>query len=114
MEVTIFLVIAISFVLSLSLIVFIKQWLEIKDLKLQKQIAENDVKIVRNMYRNQIYILQGQIQELSKMRIVQNPNIPQNTIQAVKYAMKHAHPDNGGNAEDFMKFQKCYEELARK
>lgn len=40
--------------------------------------------------------------------------IPPDTIQAVKYAMKHAHPDNGGNAEDFIRFQKCYEELTRK
>ncbi|MCI8795239.1 MAG: hypothetical protein HFG89_00065 [Dorea sp.] len=40
--------------------------------------------------------------------------IPPNTVQAVKYAMKQAHPDNGGNAEDFMKFKKCYEELMRK
>lgn len=40
-------------------------------------------------------------------------SVPPNTIQAVKYAMKHAHPDNGGNVEDFMKFQKCYEELMR-
>lgn len=36
MEVTMFLILAISFVLSLSLTIFIKQWLEIKDLKLQK------------------------------------------------------------------------------
>lgn len=41
-------------------------------------------------------------------------NLPPNTIQAVKYAMKYAHPDNGGSTEDFMKFQKCYEELTRK
>lgn len=40
--------------------------------------------------------------------------IPPDTIRAVKYAMKHAHPDNGGNAEDFIRFQKCYEELTRK
>ncbi len=40
--------------------------------------------------------------------------IPKGTIEAVKYAMKHAHPDNGGNAEDFIRFQKCYEELTRK
>ncbi len=41
-------------------------------------------------------------------------NIPKNTIDAVKYAMKHAHPDNGGSAEDFMRFKRCYEELTRK
>lgn len=42
------------------------------------------------------------------------PQIPKDTIEAVRYAMKHAHPDNGGNAEDFIRFQKCYKELARK
>lgn len=41
-------------------------------------------------------------------------SISKDTIDAVRYAMKHAHPDNGGNAEDFIRFQKCYEELARK
>ncbi len=42
------------------------------------------------------------------------PPIPKDTVEAVKYAMKHAHPDNGGNTEDFIKFKKCYEELTRK
>ncbi len=40
--------------------------------------------------------------------------ISKDTVDAVRYAMKHAHPDNGGNAEDFIRFQKCYEELTRK
>lgn len=40
--------------------------------------------------------------------------IPKDTVEAVRYAMKHAHPDNGGNAEYFIRFQKCYEELTRK
>lgn len=42
------------------------------------------------------------------------PQIPKDTVDAVRCAMKHAHPDNGGNAEDFIRFQKCYEELTRK
>lgn len=41
-------------------------------------------------------------------------SISKDTIEAVRYAMKHAHPDNGGNADDFIRFQKCYEELTRK
>lgn len=41
-------------------------------------------------------------------------SISKDTIDAVRYAMKHAHPDNGGSAEDFIRFQKCYEELTRK
>lgn len=40
--------------------------------------------------------------------------VPQGTIEAVKYAMKKAHPDNGGNAEDFIKYKKVYEELTDK
>lgn len=41
-------------------------------------------------------------------------SISKDAVDAVRYAMKHAHPDNGGNAEDFIRFQKCYEELTRK
>lgn len=114
METIAFLIFAISFVSVFSLITIIKQWLDIKDLKLQKRIAENDAEMAKNMYRNQISLLQAQVRELSEMRSVHSENLPLYTIQAVRYAMKHAHPDNGGNAEDFMKFQKCYEELLNK
>lgn len=32
-------------------------------------------------------------------------------IEAVKVAMKASHPDNGGKAEDFIKFRKLYSSL---
>lgn len=31
--------------------------------------------------------------------------------EAVKYAMKSAHPDNGGDAQDFMKFRELYNKI---
>lgn len=31
--------------------------------------------------------------------------------KAVKYAMKSAHPDNGGDAKDFMKFRELYNKI---
>ena len=40
-----------------------------------------------------------------------SPNISKNTIDAVYYAMKKAHPDNGGKEEDFIKFKKLHDEL---
>lgn len=40
--------------------------------------------------------------------------ISKDTVDAVRYAMKKSHPDNGGNAEDFVRFKKCYEELTRR
>lgn len=39
-----------------------------------------------------------------------SPLISKDTVDAVRYAVKHAHPDNGGNADNFIRFQKCYEE----
>lgn len=39
--------------------------------------------------------------------------VSQDTIDAVRYAMKKSHPDSGGNADDFVRFQKCYEELRK-
>lgn len=37
--------------------------------------------------------------------------INDNIIEAVKYAVKKSHPDNGGNTEDFIKFKKCLDTL---
>lgn len=31
--------------------------------------------------------------------------------EAVKYAMKSAHPDNGGDVKDFMKFRELYNKI---
>lgn len=31
--------------------------------------------------------------------------------EAVKYAMKSAHPDNGGDAKDFMRFRELYNKI---
>lgn len=32
-------------------------------------------------------------------------------VEAVKYAMKKAHPDNGGKQEDFIKFNNLYNKI---
>lgn len=40
-------------------------------------------------------------------------NIDKDTIDAVYYAMKKSHPDNGGNQEDFIKFKACYDRISR-
>lgn len=32
-------------------------------------------------------------------------------VYAVKYAMKKAHPDNGGKQEDFIKFNNLYNKI---
>lgn len=37
--------------------------------------------------------------------------MPEGTIEAVKYAMIHNHPDNGGSEEKFILYRRCYENL---
>lgn len=96
------------------LLIVLRQRERIKNLKAQNELMGHSNRLSESLSRSQILLLQGQIDRLLKMKTVQNTNLSPNTVQAVKYAMKHAHPDNGGNAEDFMKFQKCYEELTRK
>lgn len=101
-------------VVGLLLVIVLRQKEKIHKLEVDKELIERSNNISEITLKNQISLLQAQVKGLLKMKTVQNPNFPPNTIQAVKYAMKHAHPDNGGNVEDFMKFQKCYEELLNK
>lgn len=65
--------------------------------------AKEELKCVQRDYNKLLF--------LYKRNIETDASVPNNTLEAVKYAMKCAHPDNGGNAEDFIKYQKCYEEL---
>ena len=104
----------VSFVIFQLVFLTLRQRFKIKELEKEKERIERSNMIFENMYKNQINMLQLRIDELLKMKLRVNSNIPPDTIQAVKYAMKHAHPDNGGSTEEFTRFQKCYEELTRK
>lgn len=50
-----------------------------------------------------------EIEELQN-KTQENQNT-QEIKEAVKYAMKSAHPDNGGDAKDFMKFRELYNKI---
>ena len=80
-----------------------------RGLKAENERIRNELWCVRD--RNDQ--LRKTIERCEKTKI-SSPPITKGVIEAVKYAMKHAHPDNGGNAEDFIRFQNCHEELTRK
>ena len=65
---------------------------QIQGLKTENDLLKSEKRILELMLKN-------------------NKNIPSGTIDAVKYAVKKSHPDNGGNAGDFIKFKKCLDEL---
>lgn len=93
------------------IIFVIEKCREVKRLKNEIARIERSRDRWEDYYRGRIDKLQKIVDEDTKHRIHAVSEIPQGTIEAVKYAMKKSHPDNGGNAEDFMRFQKVYEEL---
>lgn len=79
--------------------------------KLQSTVEKN----IRSSkkWEDECLILQKSIKdyEVYVKNIKKNYSIPDDTIDAVKYAMVRSHPDNGGNPEDFIKFRKVYKKI---
>ena len=115
--------------------------LDRENFEFEVRIAKNNLQTYRTINVRQVDILKSQIDSLNSLnrslmgqntmlrhqnreleeaikryQIAQRimPQVPPETVEAVKYAMKKAHPDNGGKVEDFKKFRKCYEELTGK
>lgn len=91
-----------------------KKWRELVN-ELREASAERwALKDVNHMLSSENIRLKQRIEFYERMEKFESKTpIPQGTIEAVKYAMKKSHPDNGGNSEDFIKFQKAYEELTK-
>ena len=89
-------------IIFLFLILSFRNNILIHSLRLKLKQKEDENKILRfNNY-------------LSKeIRIIQTDNISNQVKEAVKYAMKKSHPDNGGNQELFIKFRNIYKEITR-
>lgn len=95
-------------------------------LECQNDIAEMKVKmdlkndIISSLKRENAELKRSSAQYKALLNQYQRGEIhsslsaSQGIILAVKYAMKKSHPDNGGNAEDFVRFKKCYEELVKR
>lgn len=131
---------AIVVIIAISASIIINQYINIRKLKLDNEIAKLSIKEIRNNYEMRIRLSEcdsSQMDALKKknaalllenMRLKQLidayrnvywwtsqlPQISQDMVDTVKYAMKKTHPDNGGNSEDFVKFKKAYEELTNK
>lgn len=95
--------------------------LELKDMLYSIEENRNYYKMLSDNYYDQItrlkrlnYLLEEKVKilETQPKAATQHTNPKdQEIIEAVKYAMKMSHPDNNGNAEDFMKFRKLYKEI---
>lgn len=78
---------------------------EIKSLKFDIELLKGRV----NSYKAQYDLLKKNT--INTMNNYNKVNNNQQILDAVKYAMKKSHPDNGGNAEDFKKFRELYNSM---
>ena len=95
--------------------------LELKDMLYSIEENRNYYKMLSDNYydlntrlKRLNYILEEEVKILKTQPEAATQHInpaDQEIIEAVKYAMKISHPDNNGNAEDFMKFRKLYKEI---
>lgn len=92
------------------------------DWQMRAKNAEREAAYFRsayNFYYDSYARLSKQLEELKAQLNRQNNTYNscnnqinnQEIIEAVKYAMKKSHPDNGGNAEDFKKYREIYNRI---
>lgn len=84
--------------------------------KNQLKYAEYEISALRrenHKLQIRVSVLRDDITALRKENVahVQRYKESPEVKEAVKYAMKSAHPDNGGDAKDFMKFRELYNKI---
>lgn len=84
--------------------------------KNQLKYAEYEISTLRrenHKLQIRVSVLRDDITALRKENVahVQKYKESPEVKEAVKYAMKSAHPDNGGDAKDFMKFRELYNKI---
>ena len=84
--------------------------------KNQLKYAEYEISTLRrenHKLQIRVSVLRDDITALRKENVahVQKYKESPEVKEAVKYAMKSAHPDNGGDANDFMKFRELYNKI---
>lgn len=85
-------------------------WELLIDKKNKIEALEVDISTLEHRidsYRIANDFLKNTVNIIDKYKVNNNQQI----IDAIKYAMKKSHPDNGGNAEDFKKFRDLYNSM---
>lgn len=80
---------------------------------IQLKFKEDECRILRDrnisLYSDVIKITKKLNQSGYKSDTIDYSN--KEVLDAVKYAVKYSHPDNGGNQNDFIKFKRVYDKL---
>lgn len=82
-----------------------KEQLQIKDNQINRLIKAFDTLYNQNKFLNL------KLDMYKDRYYTNNPEFTDDIKDAVKYAMKCTHPDNGGKSEDFQRFRRLYESM---
>ena len=82
-----------------------KRWYD-DELTTNMRLNLEIISLHREITDLRIALLKAKTSQPTKIQIKDN-----DILCAVKYAMKKAHPDNGGKQEDFIKFNNLYNKI---
>ena len=105
------------FIIVFLIVLLLICWSSHIDLNDFQRVIEENRCLKRDMtfYKIQYTDLAKEYERLKKQNVTygnpSHPQINQEITEAVKYAMKKSHPDNGGNAEDFKKYRELYNRI---
>ena len=101
----------ISVLGSVVVLVCIKVFEKIYDYKNKIDELEYELSIERSKRHIAEIDNYAMRMQLNEMQGSNHYSSNRDVLDAVKYAMTRAHPDNGGKQEDFIKFRQVYEKL---
>ena len=67
----------------------------------------------RQKYEEAVSVILSLRSQLSVYRNSNSHDYDSDVKDAIRYAMKKSHPDNGGTKEDFIKFNALYEKICK-
>lgn len=80
--------------------------------KIMNEILINKINEANKKIREQQYLINAYESCLKDKMKNTKINFYDNDVkEAVKYAMKKSHPDNGGNSEEFNRFRELYNKM---
>lgn len=101
----------ITVIFCIVALVCIKVFEKIYDYKSKLEEIEMELSIERSKRHIAEIDNYAMRMQLNAMQGSNHYSSNRDVLDAVKYAMTKAHPDNGGKQEDFIKFRQVYEKL---
>lgn len=88
-------VLIVMLIVSIAINIWLAIWIKTEE-ESEKRVRESYARHIKHLY------------EMNRTRQTA-ASVPKELIEAAKYAMIRAHPDNGGKQEEFIKYRDIYQ-----